>query len=71
MRLLLIVLALYAAAYVAARVAFSAPEDGAVRYPPDMLWLYALMWPASQADAWITGTPTELQPQRDIRDVLE
>jgi hypothetical protein len=74
MRMILIGVIVYAAIYGGVRTAYGVPpEDGGpvtVQYPTDMIWLYALMWPAQQVDFYLTGAASEMQEQRNIRDVL-
>ena len=73
MRVLLIALVLYVGVYAGVRTIYmTGPQDArVVLYPVDMFWLYAFFWPASEADARLTGVPSEMQKQRNIRDVIQ
>jgi hypothetical protein len=71
MRLVLFGLAAYVAIYIFVRSIYifeAAPGQSIVVYPPDMFWLYAVFWPAIETDQWLTGVPSEMQEQRNIRD---
>jgi hypothetical protein len=73
MRIVLIVLVLYAGLYLGVRSMYMTTdaEGAVVRYPPGMFPAYALFWPAAEVDRWLTGVPSRMQQQRDIRDVMQ